>query len=294
MKKLIFLAMPFVMAFFLVLGCSNNDKNGTLHLNITGLVDLGEQYDYEGWVIVDGSPVSTGTFTVDANGDMNKANFEVSKDNLDNATKFVLTIEPMPDSDPNPSSTHIMAGSFDGDNAGLSVGDASALGDDFTDAMGSYILATPTNGGESNENSGIWFLSLATGSPAQGLDLPTLPAGWEYEGWAVYDGTPLTTGKFLNPDSSDLAAPYSSSEAAAPPFPGEDFLENAPTGMEFPIDLAGGTAVITIEPDPDNSTAPFGALKPLVGAISANATDHTTYDMGNNADMFPTGTATKQ
>ena len=29
-----------------------------------------------------------------------------------------------------------------------------------------------------DEVSGIWFLSLASGSPMQGLNLPTLPAGW--------------------------------------------------------------------------------------------------------------------
>jgi hypothetical protein len=73
-------------------------------------------------------------------------------------------------------------------------------------------------------------------------------------------------------------------------FPGEDFLENAPAGLTFPTDLAGGVAVISIEPDPDNSTDPF-TLKPLVGNIPADAVDHTLYQMGNNAAGFPTGTA---
>jgi hypothetical protein len=51
------------------------------------------------------------------------------------------------------------------------------------------------------------------------------------------------------------------------------------------------TGVISIEPDPDNSTAPF-LLKPLVGGIPSNAMDHVTYMMGSNvANSFPTGTA---
>lgn len=292
MRKPIILLAVLVLALVLAVGCSDNNKSKTLHLNITGLTNVGEEYDYEGWIIVNGEPVSTGTFTVNNDGVLSQANFDVDKDKLNDATKFVLTIEPMPDSDPNPSHTHILAGSFSDNMAGLTVGDESALGDNFDAATGIYILATPTNGSETNENSGIWFLSLAGGSPAQGLDLPALPSGWEYEGWAVVDGTPLTTGKFLNPDSSDLSAPYSDT-MAAPPFPGEDFLLHAPAGMTFPLDLAGGTAVITIEPDPDNSTAPFGSLKPLVGAIPDDATDHTDYDMTNNADTFPTGTATR-
>ena len=65
---------------------------------------------------------------------------------------------------------------------------------------------------------------------------------------------------------------------------------SAPSGLTFQTDLAGGTVVISIEPDPDNSAMPF-VLEPLVGSISANATDHTTYDMSQNLSSFPTGTA---
>ena len=77
---------------------------------------------------------------------------------------------------------------------------------------------------------------------------------------------------------------------AGPPFPGEDFLTNAPAGLSFPTDLAGGTAVISVEPEPDDSSAPF-TLKPLVGPIPADAVDHETYTVGNNIMSFPTGSA---
>jgi hypothetical protein len=70
-------------------------------------------------------------------------------------------------------------------------------------------------------------------------------------------------------------------------------LLNAPAGLSFPTDLAGATAVISIEPEPDDSAAPF-TLKLLLGAISAMATDHVTYAMGANLASFPSGTATIQ
>ena len=89
---------------------------------------------------------------------------------------------------------------------------------------------------------------------------------------------------------ADNAAPFSGNEGT-PPFPGEDFVMNAPTGLSFPTDLSGGVAVISVEPVPDNSSAPF-ALKPLVGMIDANAMDHTPYQMDQNLS-FPTGTATR-
>ena len=269
----------------------------TLELAFAGLDPLANGYHYEGWAIIDGSPVTTGKFNVSSSGGLETTTgsaiaggaFDTGID-LSNASAIVITIEPSGDADDVPASTHIVAGAVSGGSANLTVGDGSALGDDFTDASGSYILATPTNGADNDENSGIWFLSLASGAPGEGLDLPTLPSGWAYEGWAVISGTPVTTGRFTATDAADSSAPFSGSEAG-PPFPGEDFLVNAPSGLSFPTDLAGGTAVISIEPEPDDASGPF-TLKPLAGGIAADATDHVTYSIPNNVASFPTGTAT--
>lgn len=265
----------------------------SINLNLTGLEDLGADFVYEGWLIVGGSPVSTGTFTVDASGTLSKTSFELSESDVDNATKFVLSIEPKNDSDPAPSATKMLAGDFSGDSAPV---DIAPVGD-FMNAAGKYILATPTNGADTDEKSGIWFLDLATGAPTVGLSLPVLPDGWKYEGWVVINGQPVTTGMFTNVAATDEAAPFSGSEPLPDVngmdgfFPGEDFLMHAPAGLNFPTDIAGGTAVISIEPSPDNSPNPF-TLKPLVHGIPASATDHVVYDMGQNLN-FPTGTVSR-
>lgn len=266
------------------------ETTNELTLNLSGLENLGTDFAYEGWIIVDGNPVSTGVFNVDDNGNPDQSTFDIDAETLEKATTFVLTIEPSPDSDPAPSDVHILAGDFADTNAPLTVDHGAALGSDFTASAGSYILATPTDGNDMDENSGVWFLDLTSGSPARGLDLPTLPAGWAYEGWAVIDGTPVSTGTFTEIDKADNGAAYSG-QVAGPPYPGEDFLTNAPGGLTFPTDLAGKTVVISIEPSPDNSAAPF-LLKPLVGQVPADALDHTTYSMDNNAQATnPTGTA---
>lgn len=259
-------------------------------LNISGLEDLGSDATYEGWIIVNGAAITTGTFNVDADDKLSKTSFEVSKADLEAATTFVLTIEPMQDNDPAPSSVHILAGDFSGTNASLTISHQAALGNDFSMAAGKYILATPTDTVSTNEDSGIWFLDNSSGMPAQGLTLPILPAGWAYEGWAVINGTPVSTGTFTDVTKADDSAPFSGTQAG-PPFPGEDFLMNAPTPLSFPTSLLGGTAVISIEPVPDNSSKPF-TLKPLVGMIPAMANVHTALDMGQNL-MFPTGTVTR-
>lgn len=262
-----------------------------LSLNISGLEDLGSGYAYEGWIMVNGSPKSAGIFTVDANGKLSQSGFQISEADLNSATAYILTIEPSPDNDPNPSDVHILAGNFNSNTASLTVNHPAALGTDFTSAMGKYILATPTDMDSANEASGVWWLDPAAG-PAAGLVLPTLPAGWKYEGWAVINGTPFSTGTFTDPMMADNAAPYSGPNPG-PPFPGEDFLLNAPAGTTFPTDLRGGVVVISVEPDPDNSAMPF-LLKPLVGMVDANASVHAAQMMNNNAAATnPSGTVTR-
>lgn len=292
-KYLGFAILIFALAVFT--GCSDDDDDvipvGNLTLNISGLEDLGSDYVYEGWLIVGGAPVSAGIFNVNASGVMSQSTFEMNAAVLNSATTYVLTIEPSNDTDPAPSKVHILAGDFSNTSASLMVSHEAALGSDFTSATGTYILATPTDGADNNENSGVWWLDPTAG-PGAGLSLPTLPEGWKYEGWAVIDGVPISTGTFTSVTGADDSSMFSGA-SDGPAFPGEDFLMAAPTGVTFPTDLAGKTVVISVEPSPDNSAAPF-LLKPLVGPVAADATDHTPYTMNNNAAATnPSGTASR-
>ena len=296
------LATALVLTMWLGAACSDDDDNPVvpliddLQLTLTGFEPLMNGFHYEGWAIIGGSPVSTGKFNIDAGGGLVTMTGEsipggtfMTGMDLTAATDIVLTIEPAGDTDAVPADTHIVAGSVSNLSASLSVGHGAALGDGFGAAAGDYILATPTNGADNDENSGIWFLSLASGVPAVGLTLPTLPAGWKYEGWVVTGGMPVTSGTFTAVDAVDDGDPFSGT-MGGPPFPGEDYLVNAPAGLTFPTDLAGATAVISIEPDPDDASTPF-TLKPLVGTIPTDAVDHTTYSLGGNLASLPTGTA---
>ena len=297
-KTLISFTALLLIAGFI--GCSDNSttptsttQNGNLGLNITGLGDLGSAAQYEGWIIVNSSPVSTGRFTVNSSGTLSQTSFSVNSFDLSSASKFVLTIEPEPDPSPNPSGVKIIAGAFSGNTANLTIGDSSAIANNFMSSTGTYILATPTNGMNNNELSGVWFVDL-NGGPHAGLNLPILPSQWQYEGWVVVPGhnSALSTGKFTDPNSADMGAPYSGT-MAGPPFPGEDLVMNAPSGYTFPTNLQGGKFVITVEPNPDNSPSPF-FIKPLLGTAPSDAMDHTNYPMDNIASMNqPSGTATR-
>lgn len=289
MKKLTVLLLT---GLFFTVSCSDDDSDtpaiAEINLNINGLEDLGADFAYEGWLIVDGSPVSTGVFTVDGNGNLSQTSFEASPTDIAAATSFVISIEPSPDSDPAPAATKILIGDFDGGNTStLTTG---TVGSGFENAEGVYIVAAPTAGGATGtEFSGIWFLDNSGMQPVAGLDLPALSPGWKYEGWVVIDGVPVTTGTFTDVNSADEQSPFSD---GGPNYPGEDFLTNAPSGLTFPTDIRGDAVVISIEPSPDNSPAPF-TLKPLADMIPAMLSGEP-YSIDNNTTAsFPTGTVSR-
>lgn len=259
------------------------DSMTDLVLTTDGLPDL-EMGAYEGWAIFPDEKVSTGTFTPGES-----VSLSVDRD-LRDARKFVVTIEPSDDGDPSPSGVVVLSGSFEGSVASLSFPVS------FADAGGSYILATPTDGADSHETAGVWFLDPS--GPAPSLSLPELPSGWAYEGWVVTQGHPISTGRFTEPMGRDSHSDYSGNEDG-PPFPGEDLLRNAPMGVDFPADLADGnsTVVVSVEPDMEGmdptGPKPF-AIKPLVGGVPNDAADHASYDLEPNAETTPTGSVTRR
>ena len=281
-------SLSLILGLSSVTSCNKDDNPSpiepkTLVLLNLKLEDVGEDFRYENWLIVDGSPVAAGTFSVNSDGDLSQIEFPIPAKTLDSATEYVLTIEPNPDSDPTPSKVHVFAGDFDGFTAEVSLSHPKALGTNFSTAAGNYVLATPTDEDTTNENSGLWWLDNSNATKEAGLTLPTLPEGWEYEGWVVIDGVPVSTGKFTSVSGTDSTKEFSGT-TSGPQFPGEDFLMKAPEGLTFPLDLSGKTVVISVEPNPDTSPAP-SPIKPLIGEVPLNAKDHFLYTMDNNQDI---------
>ncbi len=287
MKKMILAVLT--LGVFAV-SCSSDDDNNTsvnsdLTLSLDGLEALGDDFVYEGWIIVDGSPVSTGTFS----SVTFPQTFSVNTVQLNSATAFVLSVEPAVDSDPNPAATKVLSGDFSGNAAAVNTN----LVGDFSDASGQFFLRTPTDETDENnmnDQNGVWFGTPGT-PPTPNFVLPILPEGWAYEGWVVGETGPLTTGTFTNFDTVDNAAPFSATVQSGPPVPGEDFFMNAPEGETFPLDIRGRTIVISVEPVPDNSPAPF-ALKPLIGTAGSE-TAPAVHSFDLNLASLPVGTVTR-
>lgn len=250
-----------------------------LVMRYVGLDNLGPDYVYEGWLITSEGPVTSGRFEVTERDQT--FSFDIAESIARDSSLFVLTIEPKFNDDPAPAPTHIVAGDFGGFVADLGVQHPAALGTFFGEAAGAYMLAAPSEP-SAPYNNGIWFLDPAAG-PAPSLNLPKLPTGWAYEGWVVTENGPISTGRFTDVmgEDSDGAGPAAGPQAG-PPFPGQDFVSPA-------LDLIGATVVISVEPEPDNSPAPF-TLKPLVDTVEDPGGPGVLQGMRNQAeDTNPAG-----
>ena len=293
MKKVLNLAIAFTIATIFV-ACNNENEptTGNLTVDLTGLDELGSNFVYEGWLIVDGKPVSTGTFTSVSF----PQTYTVAINDLETATKFVLSIEPAGETGAAalaPAATKILAGDFSGNSANVT---STGIVGDFSNSWGKYILATPTDADSTNEASGIWFLDNSNAPPAvAGLSLPVLTDGWKYEGWVVLNGTPVSTGTFTMPigaDDNASTSPYKGATGNGPGFPGEDYVMGSAAGVDFPTDLKGATVVISVEPSPDNSSAPF-TLKPLAHKVPADAMNHKVITMGTGPKASLSGSVSR-
>lgn len=247
----------------------------------TGVYALWELKENDEFILLRQFRLDSKGFVTDLNGRPLNSTIVLAGNDFTKAKSYLVTVE-TGDSEPTkPSATIIL-------NGNVAKGNTWSLTFpiDLTKVTGSYLLATPTNGPSTNETSGIWFLKIAGNSQEQAsLNLPVAPAGWVYEGWITDHNINLTTGRFTSPAEKDSFSNYSGPRAY-PPFPGEDFLTNAPVdqSVTFPLNLAADQTKVTIGLEPgtianDQTGATRFGLNLLTGTIPSGATDHTDYPL---------------
>ncbi len=267
-----------------------------------------EKGHYEGWVVVGDKKISFGSFNINKQKQLvdlsGRAISEFrTKEKVERVDVFAISIEPDNDTDPGPSQSLILFGKATNNRADLSFG--TGLNQiDFNKLSGRYVLGTPTDDPDKNETAGVWFAD-PTNAPklVASLSLPDAPAGWKYEGWAVPGGLnapggpkPISTGRFAKVSGPDEFSGYNSTKKPAPPFPGEDFIQNLPFELKGPLAMDDGESLVVISIEPDfDGVDPTGdgpsQLKPLVGKIPAGAKDHFLYNLELKKESLPTGLA---
>jgi len=303
-----------LVALFLVLqGCGDDDEptgptgSSIVTFSFQRLEPMEGGLNYQGWAVKEngdgsftGFPIGlfninqAGQVVTPISGTVITGGFEAPLD-AEDVFGVGLTIEASSVEVTIPSYTFLMGGPAVEGVAQMTTDHWLGIGSDLSGIEGRYILATPTDEDAGNELSGLWFLDPFQGPSAPGLQLPALQDGWDYEGWVVIDGQPVSTGKFFQVDAADDLFRYSET-VQGPTVPGEDFLRNAPSGLTFPTDLSGTEVFITMEPWQQWDVAPDEPffIRLLEADIPIDANPGTVYGMTSLFSQLPQGTATVQ
>jgi len=154
---------------------------------------------------------------------------------------ILVTIEVNPDSE-TPSGMQIISGTFIDRVAQLTVPISSGI----TSASGSLRVFSPTDGPDTNENSGLWMVDAA-GEPS--LNMPDTSAALQFETFIEIGGQNLNLGRFdlvnRRDDFCRFCADFE--QFPQPERPGDDLLLNPTEGLLFPIDISGATVRISLE-----------------------------------------------
>jgi hypothetical protein len=292
------LLVVIALVIFSLTGCEYFEEGDTLNLttieaNITALPVLPDSMTYVGWFGREKNGVNyyVKVFVQDANssGELSYTSDETFQ-SLQEAQEFILTAEEKSfanDSNLVPSSRLLLSGRFSQAAATLFISD---MQQELADSKTVFNLATPTNGPGTNELSGVWFVDSIATKAVAGLKLPELYGGWIYEGWVEVNGQYVSTGRFSDPGAADLYAAYSDSLAGYK-FPGEDFLQNAPAGLTFPLDLSNAKVAVSIEYNDSRTHGTQPYLKIFEATIPASAQSGVSYTLQYSNTVLTSGNA---
>lgn len=263
-----------------------------MEVTFNNLPQLPDSLQYVAWIAgPEGSYFYMLEKFTPVNGSFSKVYTDIKPGKIVGMQYMVVSIEKKDIADADltsPSNVPIIAGYLNGNHANIKFSEDNAF-PKLDGAKGSFILATPTDAGNTATTNGIWFVDIdSTNTIVKGLTLPTLPGGWYYQGWVEVGGKLYATGHFGDPAIADSSAPYSGS-AEGYKFPGEDFLNNPPAGVTFPLDLKGAKVYITLQPKYDLLGSSYG-LKILEGEVPIGAAPNTVYQLQQSTITVPVGT----
>lgn len=322
-------SLPFAAALLVFAACKDDPtapENFTVTLSALNLQRLpAGQGHYELWISFpedranralgkpahgDEAYISFGKFNLSADNTQllnlngQAMTFAPPKDvNINLAVDALVTLELEADNNDEPGS-RLLGGEFTGSdataNAYLSTSGEDVFAYDFRTASATYILTTPTTSDTTDFKHGIWYVTRGNVIASGFARLPVLAdtSGWRYEGWIIdrTNSVVYSTGKFLSAASADIDGAGTTAGASGNgfTFPGQDFIV-AQGSIPALLQLDNGNfeARITLEPAPDNASAPsyFTLFNDEVIGPNLSRT-HAAQAMNNRASGLPSATVT--
>ncbi len=197
---------------------------------------------------------------------------------------ILVTIEANPGAE-SPTGMQIISGTFIDRVAELTVPISSGI----TSAAGTLRVFTPTDGPDTNENSGLWMVDDA-GEPS--LNMPDTTAALQLETFIEVGGQNINLGRFDVVDNRDDFCRFCADfeEFPQPERPGDDLLVNPTEGLVFPIDISGATVRISLE-GRFNDFAQQSQLIVLEAVLPTGLVGGEIVGFTNLAASFPKGRA---
>lgn len=240
---------------------------------------------YTLWLCSTSDTVLASQWAIENKGEVIKSKYKLDQNDIATSTSAGITLE-SGTAPSQPTSAFLLAGAFQDHVAELTVTDASAFSTLFNDVQGTYLTATPTNSaGTTHEYSGLWFVQDITASNS-GLSLGNLPNGYVYESWVEISETYVSLGRFSDPNAPDSDSTYNDTINPAFAFPGGDLLTNAPTGLNFPVDLRNSKVLISVENTANMRSQPLLII--LEATISPDAIYNNPYSMSQASANYHT------
>ena len=312
MKHIIFILL---LGLFIYSGCSTESVQGPdariskISMSIQGLNDPGDSVAYYAWLswkdlLSDELDFIEPLGAVELSGENQYIKSVSLPQGYVQGAEYILISMETDTGKTSPSAYTIIAANLYANAGTFRIGHKQVLDYNFESANATFFLDTPTEDPPSaNPTRGIWFANYevqiedildSTGTVIgqdttelilPGLEIATLPQGWEYQAYVISGSDSFLIGKFRAPDAPDGNKLYSGPNPGYA-FPGEDFLTNDPA---MPLDLRGKSVVVKMTPNyPGKGNMPYEVVV-FQGTIPSDAQSRTNYSLENMTETWPTG-----
>lgn len=300
MKNIILIIFGvFLVSFTACEYFENSDTldSATLEFSISGLPAIPDSMTFVAWFQNEDTSQSKPVIVFSGDAENGNLTYKSEKPlrNLQTAQLFWITVEreslldTLPPAAPASSRT-ILGGRFANAAVNLGLGE-NVFNLDNSSAV--YNLLTPTDGSNTNELSGIWFVDSVDQQMTAGLDLPELYSGWRYEGWVEVNGVLISTGRFSLTRGADQRNFFGGASDPLP-YPGEDFIDDPsdpPIGLTFPLNLQGAKLYLSLEVNDGRSAGTSPNIILFETTVPATAQSRVSYTLANTAASLPVGNA---
>ncbi len=228
----------------------NPDSSNLFMQQFDNIPYAGDDSYYGFWGVENNKFKFIGQFQMLINNEVTSSSFDISTSDAETLDTVELWLYKGDQSNlSQPEGVKLLRGNFNINGCLMTAYADDILPTDLASATGSFEVATPSDGLDTNERVGVWFAhNIETDTPTASLELPELNDSWTYYSRVQFSNSfRLNLGDFRTPDGPDDSNEYCVS-GYQPLFPGEDFFQNMPPDYNEENGLDYSVISVSIRP----------------------------------------------